>query len=98
MIAPRPHASREMLAGLRLKQSAVAAVVDGKLTLSEAAARFRDAQCGSDGETLCRSVIGWVHLALSDRPERAEAVSSRLERELQVYLDRAGRGRLLPVP
>jgi hypothetical protein len=46
----------------------------------------------SDVEALCRSVIGWVHLALSDRPERAEAVSGRLECELQSHLARFGFG------
>lgn len=98
MIAPRPQASREMLAGLIRKQQAVAALIDGRLSLLEAAGRFRDAQASADGEALCRAVIGWVHLALNDRPERAEAVSQRLEGELQTYLDRSGRGRLLPVP
>lgn len=87
----------ELLSGLRHKQEAVTAVIDGKLSLLEAAARFRDGKANMDGETLCRAVIGWVHLALSDRPEKAEAVSLRLESELQSYLDRTGRGRLLVV-
>src|SRR5262249_31304307 len=57
------------------KQEAVAALIAGRLTLLEAAATFRAAGCprpDADGESACRSVIGWVHLALCDRPERAE--------------------------
>jgi hypothetical protein len=81
-----PRATRE-------KQEAVAAVIAGQLTLLEAATRFRAAGCprpDADGESACRSVIGWVHLALCDRPERAEEVSARLERELQKYLTHPG--------
>jgi hypothetical protein len=97
-VRPSPSAARDLLAELRRKQQAVTAVLDGKLSLLEAAGRFRDENASSDGETLCRTVIGWVHLALSERPEKAEAVSLRLEGELQSYLDRSGRGRLLPIP
>lgn len=74
-------------AGLRRKQEAVAAVIAGRVSLLEAAETFRAAGCPwPDTETVCRSVIGWVHLALCDRPERAEDVSARLEQELQSYL------------
>src|SRR5438094_38420 len=41
-------------------------------------------------ESWCRTVIGWAGLALSDRPERAEAVSEHLERELESHLARHG--------
>jgi hypothetical protein len=85
--------------GLRVKLDAVAAVIAGRMTIVEAAARFRAAGCpapNADGESAGRSVIGWVHLALCDRPERAEEVSARLEQELQAYLTR--RGGLLPTP
>jgi hypothetical protein len=91
-------APRVLLAGLCQKQQAVVAVIDGRMSLLEAAARFRAAQqppVPADGETLCRSVIGWVELALRDCPERAELVTRRLEQELQGYLDRFGR---LPSP
>ena len=95
------HASA-LRAGLRQKQWAVAGVIAGRLSLLEAAAWFRAAGAGADprpvpaveAESLCRSVIGWVHLALSGRPERAEAVSWRLECELQSHLARFGHGRL----
>lgn len=93
---PPPNA-RDLLAELRRKQLAVSAVIDGKLSLLEAAGWFRNECTSVDGEALCRTVIGWVHLALCERPEKAEAVSLRLEGELQVFLDRTGPGRLLPV-
>jgi hypothetical protein len=93
---PETAAPRALLAGLQLRQQAVVAVIDGRMSLWEAAARFRSSQrTPADGEALCRSVIGWVGLALSDRPERAELVTRRLEQELQGYLDRFGR---LPSP
>jgi len=99
----RPGHGHALLTGLRQKQWAVAGVIAGRLSLLEAAAWFRAAGLGIDlgqvpaaeAESLCRSVIGWVHLALSDRPERAEAVSARLECELQTHLARfGGHGRL----
>ena len=83
-LMPPPSAPRTLLAGLSQKQQVVADVIAGRLTLHEAAARFRAASGDAgDGETLCRSVIGWVHLALRDHPERADRVAGRLERELQ---------------
>lgn len=100
-----PGDRRNLLTGLTRKQQAVAGVIDGRLSLLEAAAWFRaagldspvaDAQAvpPSEAESLCRSVIGWVHLALCDRPERAETVSGELECELEHYLGRSGHGRL----
>jgi hypothetical protein len=47
-----------------------------------------------DTEAVCRAVIGWAGLALSDRPERAGAVLTRLEEELRAHLERAGGFRL----
>src|SRR5437763_17021451 len=78
------HASA-LRAGLRQKQWAVAGVIAGRLSLLEAAAWFRAAGAGADprpvpaveAESLCRSVSGWVQLALSGRAERAEAGSWR---------------------
>jgi hypothetical protein len=87
-----------VLAGLRQKQAIISQVIDGHLPLWEAASRFRAAhQAASvclertigvpnhtiDGEEACRTVIGWVYLALSDRPEHADRVSERLETELR---------------
>ena len=79
---------------LHAKQAIVSDVIDGRLPLVEAAARFqaawRSANGIDDGETACRTVIGWVHLTLSAHPEQADRVSDRLERELQTHLERAG--------
>ena len=50
-----------------------------------------------DTEAACRAVIGWVCLTLRDRPEQADMVSDRLERELQGYLERLGKVGLPPI-
>jgi hypothetical protein len=83
------------LVPLARKLDAVSQLIEGRLTLLEAASRFQ-AVGGSDadGETVCRTVIGWVHLLLNERPEQAEAVSERLESELQCCVERAGGVRL----
>ncbi len=79
---------------VRVKQDIIAQLIGGRLGLFEAARRFQAAQGGAvseaNGEDLCRVVIGWAHLALSDRPERAEAVSAELERQLNTHLSRNG--------
>ncbi|HEY8503358.1 MAG TPA: hypothetical protein VIL46_02170 [Gemmataceae bacterium] len=81
-------------------------LIEGRISLLEAVARFQAVHRSStaklekslgvsasptDPESMARAVIGWVHLELSDRPEHAEAVSGRLERELQRSLDRTGK-------
>jgi hypothetical protein len=82
-------------------------VIDGRLTLLEAAARFRDldlepppfAQNGlrcrypgvSDDELHCREVIFFVHAELRDRPGTDAHIMARLEAELK---ERLGRGDL----
>jgi hypothetical protein len=89
--------SSPALARLRAKQRAVGRVIAGTLSLLDAAVCFGDGEknpTGHDGEALCRTVIGWVHLALSDRPEQAEAASERLEDELRTVLARHGCVRL----
>ena len=53
------------------------------------AADFGGAGLDNCNENLCRTVIGWVYLTLSSRPEEAERVSNRLERELQVHLEKS---------
>jgi hypothetical protein len=79
---------------VRIKQDIVAQLIGGRLSLFEAARRFQAAQGGTwseeKSEELCRMVIGWAHLALSDWPERAEAVSAALERQLNSHLSRNG--------
>jgi hypothetical protein len=90
---------------LNIKEAIVNQVGAGQLSLLTAAARFQavNRQAGhpvypqglpsgpQDGEALCRNLIGWVQLALRDRPEQAEAVCQRLELELQDHLNRFGR-------
>jgi hypothetical protein len=89
---------------LRAKQQVIAELINGRVPLLEATARFWAAQCpakeqagappSDDGEQLCRTVIGWAYLALSERPERADAFSEELEQELQAHLTRHGTVRL----
>jgi hypothetical protein len=79
---------------IRHKQQIIADLVSGRLGLLDAAVRFwRQAGEGppartdpASAESWCRTVIGWAHLALCDRPERADAVSDRLEQELESYM------------
>jgi hypothetical protein len=95
---------RRALQRLRAKQQVIAELINGRVPLLEATARFRAAQCPAkeqagappvdDGEQLCRTVIGWAYLALSERPERADAFSEELEQELQAHLTRHGTVRL----
>jgi hypothetical protein len=100
-----PTVRSQALRALSLKEEIVQQVGAGQLGLVTAAARFQAvnrqgnrAGCPpvpavgpQGGEALCRCVIGWVQLALRDRPEQAEAVCGRLELELQDHLSRFGR-------
>jgi hypothetical protein len=80
---------------VRAKEEIVAQVIAGRMPLLEAAARFREVSGNPEsGERVCRTVIGWAHLALRDHPERAERLSDHLEQELQAHLDRFGAVRL----
>jgi len=96
-----PALPKAVLAGLLQKQAIINQVIDGKLPLWEAAGRFSLAHRAAiacleratgvpnhsiDGEEVCRTIIGWVYLALSDRPEHADRVSERLECELREQL------------
>jgi hypothetical protein len=87
---------RQALRRVQARQEAVADLIAGRVGLLEAAARFQAAGdgAGGDGEVACRAVIGWAQLALSDRPERAEALAVALEDELQAHLARHGAVRL----
>jgi hypothetical protein len=92
---------KAVLQGLQQKQAIINQVIEGRLALWEAVGRFQAAHQAArlcletatgvpshsiDGETVCRQIIGWVHLALSDRPEQADRVSERLETELREHL------------
>jgi len=96
-----PALPKAVLLGLQQKQAIINQVIEGRLPLSEAASRFQAAhQAASvcletatgvpshtiDNEAACRAIIGWVCLALSDRPEHADRVSERLESELRDLL------------
>lgn len=98
-----PILPKAVLLGLQQKQAIINEVIGGHLPLWEAAGRFQAAHQAArvcleratgvpghtiDGETVCRTIIGWVYLALSDRPEHADRVSERLEGELRDYLSR----------
>jgi hypothetical protein len=99
-----PSIQRHNLALQRLdaKKEIIGQIIDGRLRLLEAASRFRRLSRPTTGgagivaarndsdEDLCRSLIGWVYLALSERPERAEALSDQLEAELAAHLKQHG--------
>jgi hypothetical protein len=102
-----PSIQRHSLALQRLdaKKGIIGQIIDGRLQLVEAAARFRQLNRatavgttpnGESDEDLCRSIIGWVYLALSERPERAEALSEQLEAELAAHLKLHGAVNLAP--
>jgi hypothetical protein len=94
---PRGVAAALVLARVAAKQRVVEQVIGGQLPLVEGAARFRAlGQDGrsTDGEAVCRTVIGWAELALRDCPERAAVVAERLEGELLRHLERHGGVRL----
>jgi hypothetical protein len=90
-----------VLSGINQKQAIVQRVIANRLPLLEAAALFEsthkqgtailEAATGifhsvADPEQSCRTVIGWVELALRDRPEKAQSVIVRLEKELDEIL------------
>jgi hypothetical protein len=105
---PTTHAARtpfvlqpsaeKALSGVRAKQHIISRLIDGELTLMEAAVRFFQADRASrpgrpvppDGEEVCRTVIGWAHLALADRPEQADTLGERLEADLRNLRRRPG--------
>jgi hypothetical protein len=102
---------RAVLLGLQQKQAIINQVIEGRLALWEAASRFQAAHQAArlcletatgvpthsiDGEAVCRTVIGWVYLTLSDRPEQADRVSERLEGELRELLTKTAAVRIPP--
>ena len=106
-----PGLPKAVLLGLQQKQAIINQVIEGRLPLMEAATRFQAAHQAArlcleratgvpghtiDGEAVCRTIIGWVCLALSDRPEQADRVSERLEGELREILTKAAANRTPP--
>jgi len=79
-------------------------VIDGRLTLAKAAARFRAINASrphhkpvrldhypgqTDEERVCRQVISYVESKLADRPD-ASAILARLECQLKEHLAAGG--------
>jgi hypothetical protein len=100
---PMSGATMQPLADLALtrlacKKRIVQELIERRVTLQEAAQRFAE-QCpatnAADWETQCRTVIGWAHLMLSDRPELADTLSQSWEQELQNELTAAQDGHAL---
>ncbi|HEX3147536.1 MAG TPA: hypothetical protein VHR66_05595 [Gemmataceae bacterium] len=106
-----PALPKAVLLGLQQKQAIINQVIDGHLPLWDAAGRFQTAHQAArvcleeatgvpslsiDGEAVCRTIIGWVCLALSDRPEQADRVSERLELELREILTKPNLNRTPP--
>jgi hypothetical protein len=91
-IGYRSEEHRAAVERVQQKKEIIQQLIGGRLALLEATARFGALTKGprQEGEQLCRQVIGWAHLALCDWPEKAEACSERLERELQAHLARHG--------
>jgi hypothetical protein len=79
---------------LEAKKAIIGQIIDGRLRLLEAASQFeelaRPANSALEGhndlEYWCRSIIGWVCLALSEQPERADTLAGNLEAELSACL------------
>jgi hypothetical protein len=82
------------------KDEIAQAIIDGRMTLVKAAARFRAINASrppawpdrldlypgqTDEERVCRQVIRYVESNLADRPD-ASAILARLESELQAHL------------
>jgi len=84
-----------------VRKHIVEELIDGRLTLPEAASQFgelntKDPQTmtaiqstltgDSDQERLCRQVLMHVKVALEDRPSEADKVSPRLQSQWKEYL------------
>jgi len=106
-----PVLPKAVLLGLQQKQAIISEVIGGHLPLWDAAGQFQAAHQAAclcleaatgvpshsiDGEAVCRQIIGWVYLALSDRPEQADRVSERLEGELRETLTKMNPARTPP--
>jgi len=104
-LASRTGVTRRCIEG---KREVTLEVIAGRLTLPEAAGRFRELQemrdevdedsrvpgpGHRDEEALCLNVIVWVAAELNNNPPQARAVVSRLEDELRDHLrSRSGDG------
>jgi hypothetical protein len=106
LLVPGDH---EAEARGRTKDEVIRRLLDGRLTLPEAAAWFRSVNRpsrtgvdllarypgASEEERLCRQVIAWAKArAESQSFSQAEVVGQRLEAELRACLEREGKVRL----
>ena len=110
LLARLDHKTEVIVRRLAAKRDVTRQVIDGGLTLLEAAALFRqlnatpaDCPCShdmmpgsSDGEKLCRQVIGWVEQQMREATSasQAAALKARFEAELEELLDKDGTVRL----
>lgn len=93
----KPAAAGDVLQGLIEKNLIIGELIEGRVSLMEAAKRFQKAHVAAgncleratgvpsrslETENTCRTLIGWVRLTLRDRPEQADRVTARLEEEL----------------
>jgi hypothetical protein len=92
---------RDVEGRIAARRRVVGEVIDGRLSLAEAAARFQEIDLASksfrweqfrevtpaatDEERECRAVLGHVEAVLGHDPARARAVNGRLEAELRGY-------------
>lgn len=87
----------DVLNGLIEKNRIISELIEGKVTLRDAAKRFQNAHQAAgncieraigmpsrfiETEYTCHALIGWVRLTLKDRPEFADRITARLEQEL----------------
>jgi len=101
-----PFSTRNtVLEGVEAKKHIVSELIEGRLCLLEAVAQFEAVHRTStldlehslgvpvsqDGESICRSVIGWIPIVMGDRPEQANMVIEKLEGELDTLLARHGK-------
>lgn len=99
--------SLEPLRQVQVRQQVIERLIAGNLSLGQAAREFyaqrprnwlegknpvaKAVPTADDNEWELRTILGWVQLALADRPEQAESVLARLEGELQLCLRQVNR-------
>ncbi len=102
------EAALDLARRVAARQAVVRAVIEGRLSLTEAADEFQELDLRSktfhwdvfrqqmpgatDQERQCRAVLTHVRLQLAHDPDAAQALCQRLETELQTYLDRQAGG------
>jgi hypothetical protein len=89
--------TNDVLTGLIEKHRIINELIQGKVTLREAAMQFQQAHIAAGNcieratgvpsrfiemEKTCHTLIGWVRLTLKDRPEYADRITARLEQEM----------------